>query len=276
MYDIVEGLHKALRIESTWQFVLAMALGAAVVAGFFAWIIDTGYRNSPEFKASHEKASQKPDNLLGQRSYLDVELAIDRIDKNTIQFHFSLHNIGPSEIKVLHLAYQTRSMTATEGNMEPVRTIIPQGHLVSNGSIPVNDTPGTLLAMATYVVGNDTQPFTVTLGFPIRPIDLHAKNILASSSREESAGETFDSTQKIVDGLRQATGSLVFWFPEKLKDGSSNDMLVAVDERRIAFDPLSRTVQLTMPSMEKLVHLEKPGLELMVLWGLWGLDMRFC
>src|ERR1700731_1709119 len=53
MYDIVEGIHKALRIESTWAFVLVVAIGAGLVGGFFAWVIDVGYRNSAEYKAEH-------------------------------------------------------------------------------------------------------------------------------------------------------------------------------------------------------------------------------
>lgn len=53
MYDIVEGLHKALRIESTWAFVLVVALFFSIVGGLFAWIIDTGYKNSAEYKAEH-------------------------------------------------------------------------------------------------------------------------------------------------------------------------------------------------------------------------------
>jgi len=58
MYDIVEGIHKALRIESTWAFVLVIAIGAALVGGFFAWIIDTGYKNSAEYKAEHPPKQQ--------------------------------------------------------------------------------------------------------------------------------------------------------------------------------------------------------------------------
>ncbi len=53
MYEIVEGLHRALRIESTWAFVLVVALFFSCAGGLFAWIIDTGYRNSPEYKADH-------------------------------------------------------------------------------------------------------------------------------------------------------------------------------------------------------------------------------
>lgn len=55
MWDIVEGIHKALKFESTLVFVLVIAVGAALVAGFFAWIVDTGYKNSSEYKAEHAK-----------------------------------------------------------------------------------------------------------------------------------------------------------------------------------------------------------------------------
>jgi hypothetical protein len=58
MWDIVEGIHKALKIESTWAFVLVVALGSALVGGFLAWIIDTGYRNSPEYKAEYSPKQQ--------------------------------------------------------------------------------------------------------------------------------------------------------------------------------------------------------------------------
>jgi hypothetical protein len=58
MYDIVEGIHKALKIESTWAFVLVVALGSAMVGGFFAWIIDAGYKNSAEYKAEHPPKQQ--------------------------------------------------------------------------------------------------------------------------------------------------------------------------------------------------------------------------
>jgi hypothetical protein len=65
MYDIVEGIHKALRIESTWAFVLVVALGSGLVGGFFAWVIDVGYRNSAEYKAEHPPKQQAvtTDNL---------------------------------------------------------------------------------------------------------------------------------------------------------------------------------------------------------------------
>ena len=52
MWDIVEGLHKALRIESTWAFVLVVA-GGWLIGGGIAWIIDAGYKNSSEYKTEH-------------------------------------------------------------------------------------------------------------------------------------------------------------------------------------------------------------------------------
>ncbi len=68
MYDIVEGLHKALRIEATWAFVLVVAFGSAIVGGIFAWIIDTGYKNSAEYKAERLPKQQTvtPPNVASQ------------------------------------------------------------------------------------------------------------------------------------------------------------------------------------------------------------------
>jgi hypothetical protein len=57
MYDVIEHVHKALGIESTWAFVLVVALGAGLVAalvgGFFGWVVDVSHKNSAEYKAEH-------------------------------------------------------------------------------------------------------------------------------------------------------------------------------------------------------------------------------
>ena len=64
MYDIVEGIHKAFKIESTWAFVILIAAGSAIVGGFLAWVIDTGYKNSAEYKAEH--AAPKSQAVMSQ------------------------------------------------------------------------------------------------------------------------------------------------------------------------------------------------------------------
>jgi hypothetical protein len=57
MFDLVAAIHKALRIESTWAFVLLIAsgtgVGAGVMGGFFAWIIDTAYKKTPDYIIEH-------------------------------------------------------------------------------------------------------------------------------------------------------------------------------------------------------------------------------
>jgi hypothetical protein len=50
VYEIIEGFHKALGIESTWVFVLIMALIGFLSFGLLGWVVDLGYRNSPEYK----------------------------------------------------------------------------------------------------------------------------------------------------------------------------------------------------------------------------------
>jgi hypothetical protein len=58
MFEIVEAIHKALRTESTLAFVLVIAALFAVVGGAAAWVVDAGYKNSPEYRKEHEP----PDN----------------------------------------------------------------------------------------------------------------------------------------------------------------------------------------------------------------------
>jgi|GEM_PF-6561382 len=68
MFEIVEGIHKAFRIESTWAFVLLVVCGAGLVGGFFALIIDLGYKNSPEYRAEHPDPKSQAVASLGQTS----------------------------------------------------------------------------------------------------------------------------------------------------------------------------------------------------------------
>jgi len=65
MFEFIDGVHKALRIESTWAFVLVVALGSACVGGLIAWVIDTGYRNSPEYKQAHQSVSSSNSGSSG-------------------------------------------------------------------------------------------------------------------------------------------------------------------------------------------------------------------
>jgi len=53
MFLIVEAIHKALRTESTLVFVLVIAGVFAVGGGAVAWLVDKGYKNSPEYREEH-------------------------------------------------------------------------------------------------------------------------------------------------------------------------------------------------------------------------------
>jgi hypothetical protein len=52
-WDILKELHKALRTESTWVFVLVVTIVAGGVGGSIAWVIDAAYKNSAEYKQDH-------------------------------------------------------------------------------------------------------------------------------------------------------------------------------------------------------------------------------
>jgi hypothetical protein len=62
MYEIVEAFHKATRIESSWAFIVIVALCTGIIGGFFAWVVDAGYRNSAEYKADHPSGTKRPDD----------------------------------------------------------------------------------------------------------------------------------------------------------------------------------------------------------------------
>jgi hypothetical protein len=45
MFETVNYLHKALRTESPWVFILAVAATFGILAGVIAWIVERGYQN---------------------------------------------------------------------------------------------------------------------------------------------------------------------------------------------------------------------------------------
>jgi hypothetical protein len=63
MFETVETIHKALHIESTWVFVMVVALAFATVGAGAGWLVDQSYKNSAEYRESHSPpppATQKP------------------------------------------------------------------------------------------------------------------------------------------------------------------------------------------------------------------------
>jgi len=46
MFEMVKAIHEALHIESTWAFVLVIALVFGVMSGSVAWVVDKGYKNA--------------------------------------------------------------------------------------------------------------------------------------------------------------------------------------------------------------------------------------
>jgi hypothetical protein len=193
-----------------------------------------------------------------KRSYLVMSVVIDSIDENTLQFHTVLKNEGPLEINVSHVVYENEGHVAWEGNLlERTRTMIPGGILVSNSGTRPQAT-SSLNVLSSYEMSGSDEPITVLYGFSIRTIDLHPHTILYPVSRQEFVGQAFDPTKVMLDAFRDyPIGSFVFWFPEKLPDGTPNAMRVSAGDRRIAFDPISRTVNLTITSNGKTFRLDR-------------------
>ncbi len=54
MFEIVEAIHKAIGTESTLVFVLVISVLFGAGGGGMAWLVDRGYKNSPEYAALHK------------------------------------------------------------------------------------------------------------------------------------------------------------------------------------------------------------------------------
>ncbi len=236
-----------------WRLVLAgICAVSAITLSLSWWIKPTPSLVTPS----------SPTASPALRSYLVMTLIIDKVGKDMVQFHFLLKNNGPQEVTISHLVYKSFTKTAWEGSEEPVRTVIPGGELVTNGVVDRSDLPGNLSAMASYSMSGFDKTMTAQYGFRIRAIDLQPKNVLGPTSREETVNKELVPYKIILDGLRRPVGSFTFWFPERLPDGRPNNMTVSAGpSRRITFDPVSRTVHLTMISNGKLFQLERPLLE---------------
>jgi hypothetical protein len=65
MFEIVEAIHKALHTDSTWWFVTVVAVCFAVVGSGTAWLVDAGYKNSAEYKMSHQGPKDPPPPTAG-------------------------------------------------------------------------------------------------------------------------------------------------------------------------------------------------------------------
>jgi hypothetical protein len=55
MFDIVKAIHEALHTESTWAFVLTVAIAGGLLCGGVAWIVDKGYRNALAERSEHQQ-----------------------------------------------------------------------------------------------------------------------------------------------------------------------------------------------------------------------------
>jgi hypothetical protein len=197
-----------------------------------------------------------------EKSYLVMRLVIDGMDQSFVQFHFLLKNPGPRQIKISHFIYKSLSQTAVGNSIEPNRTIISGEELIANGSVPRKDLPGGLNGIASYSADSSTETMTAEYGFFVRSIDLIPQKILEPVSRGEVTGETIDPWRAILDGLKQPTGTVTFWFSEKRPDGSPNNLFISTGpDRTITFDAASRKLHFTMLHNGKLYQLERPLLE---------------
>jgi hypothetical protein len=168
MYDIVEGIHKALRFESTWAFVGLMALGGCIVFGTVAWIIDTGYKNSPEYKAEHV-INFKP------------SVVIDEISTEYINFHFQLEN-QPDAPALLDVKYGSKTQDAFQQEFVLVRprSLLPGGKLsiIPPPAFLKNREYNSITLTLDYTLKNDEGNFRSTCRFMFTQAQARQGNVI--------------------------------------------------------------------------------------------------
>lgn len=79
MFDIVKAIHEALHTESTWIFVICIALGMGIAGGGLAWLIDRGYKNAQKERRVSARTEAEP-----TRRDLYVKLSRQKTDNDQI------------------------------------------------------------------------------------------------------------------------------------------------------------------------------------------------
>ena len=69
MFDIVKAFHEAFHTESTWAFVVPIALMFALMSGSLAWVIEKGYKRS--IAEQHASDAHKPPEIGPLKQALD-------------------------------------------------------------------------------------------------------------------------------------------------------------------------------------------------------------
>lgn len=152
VFDIVEAIHKALRIESTWVFVLFIALGCGVVGGFLAWIIDTGYKNSPEYRTEHQKTEGQTTvqaAVQTTESKSQTESSQEDKNKNTKSSKVHVKNGNPSGTDA-----------KTKGDTGGAK--IPSGVVVQPGAVASFGQQGGITAGQVVIASDDAVPTRVS------------------------------------------------------------------------------------------------------------------
>jgi hypothetical protein len=251
------ALWEETRAHEHKQIITTFVISVGVfVYALSLWWISCRVQSVSALPASlAHQPTQQPQQPSPIRSYLSMNLVIDAADKVAIHFHLVLENKGPTEISVSNLIYKTKGVHLPD-TLEPVRKIIPNGRLVSNGVELSSFLGDDLFASANYSIIGDERPILVIYGFSIRAIDLHPGMILEPISRQEIIGVVSEPMLGLIDAMNSLpTGTIAFWFPEKNPDGSPNAPVISASPtRQIWFDPKLRKIFFTMEIGGRVYH----------------------
>jgi hypothetical protein len=173
VFDIVEALHKALRIESTLAFVLIIGLGAGLIGAFLAWVIDTGYKNSEEYKIVHA-------NKDSQKAVVKTDVVTaPSTSPSAVQSHSEVPDHHPSKEPIPH----------------PMQAVAPYGIAITGGNVS-NPTVNNFGPAKRILTQEQREKFIASLR-PNCPLEIAVRALPGNQ-------ESMEYAEQIAEAIRDA------------------------------------------------------------------------
>src|ERR1700674_5877849 len=90
MFEMVKAFHEAFHTESTWAFVLPIAMMFALMSGSIAWVVDKGYKNSRNagenpivgvLRSDKEKAEKKLEEAQSELAQRPTQTEVEKLKR---------------------------------------------------------------------------------------------------------------------------------------------------------------------------------------------------
>jgi len=213
MFEAVKAIHAALRTESTWAFVLFIAVVSAVIGGSVAWLVDRAYKNSlppptPAFRLRHEGLFVFPDfpQPLLYRYGTPPSVFLAPIG---LAFHIEVINNRPTKTKVTQYFADIQT---SEGKWfrvlnlsmsSPHEVYFLNGRDIRRGFRCTFEPPTFFDSIAVSKVLDAGEPLRGWMFFEwprelreARNVSIQKVKLTIKNAHDETAQETFDLTSK--------------------------------------------------------------------------------